>query len=107
MQAGILFERVWFPLRRWWRRLPQLRIERDYWKARANEGDQYHHALVRITKELGVPGEGYPAPVANAWYIADAALHSHAFSFDGDEEYSSIGQLHPPACPVCAGLRDS
>ena len=31
-------------------------------------------ALVRIQSELGVPGEGYPANVANAYRIADEAL---------------------------------
>ena len=45
-------------------------------------------ALDRIIHELGVPGEGYPANVANAWYIADAALNGHRFDF-GDEEHAS------------------
>ena len=50
----------------------------------------YREALDRIMHELGVPGEGYPAPVANAWYIADAALNDHRWA-PGDEEHSSIG----------------
>ena len=46
-------------------------------------------ALDRIIHELGVPiSDATPAPVANAWYIADAALKGHRFSF-GDEEYAS------------------
>jgi hypothetical protein len=35
----------------------------------------YRRALLRIKQALGVPNEDYPAPVANAWAIADAALH--------------------------------
>lgn len=31
-------------------------------------------ALKQIKSELGVPGEGYPAPVTNAWNIAEAAV---------------------------------
>ena len=46
-------------------------------------------ALDRIIHELGVPSSGkYPANVANAYYIADAALKGHRFSF-GDEEHAS------------------
>jgi len=35
---------------------------------------QYRSALQRIKDELGVPGPGYPMPVANAWKIADKTL---------------------------------
>ena len=34
----------------------------------------YKGALERIKSELGVPDENYPAPVANAWAIADRIL---------------------------------
>ncbi len=45
-------------------------------------------ALDRIAHELGVPDDDYPAPVANAAYIADAALHGHRFA-EGDEKHAS------------------
>lgn len=32
-------------------------------------------ALQDIKNELGVPGDEYPAPVANAYVIADAVIH--------------------------------
>ena len=35
----------------------------------------YRRALEQIRSELGVPGEGYPANVANAYRIADEALN--------------------------------
>ena len=35
---------------------------------------QYREALKRIMSELGVPDGQYPAPVANAYAIADKAL---------------------------------
>ncbi len=54
----------------------------------------YRRALDRIMHELGVPGDGYPANVANAWYIANAALNARAWS-PGDEEHSSIGHTPP------------
>jgi hypothetical protein len=38
------------------------------------EIDRLTEALRRIRSELGVPDEGYPAPVANAYEIADKAL---------------------------------
>jgi hypothetical protein len=66
-----------------------LRTERDYYKGLVyNEGRAYREALDRVMHELGVPGEGYPAPVANAWYIADAALNGHRFAL-GDEQHAS------------------
>ena len=45
-------------------------------------------ALERIKSELGVPSKEYPAPIANAWYIADAALNGHRFA-EGDEKHAS------------------
>lgn len=51
-------------------------------------GAAYREALGRIKNELGVPSDDSPAPVANAWYIADAALNSHRFAA-GDEEHAS------------------
>lgn len=44
-------------------------------------------ALQDIKNELGVPGGGCPAPVANAYMIADAAIHAHSTAppaSDGD-----------------------
>jgi len=35
-------------------------------------------ALDRIVSELGVPGHGYPTPVANAYHLARAALDGEA-----------------------------
>ncbi len=35
---------------------------------------EYRGAFQRIMNELGVPGPGYPAPVANAWEIAAKAI---------------------------------
>lgn len=58
--------------------------------AKVNEVVGLREALERIKHELGVPGMGYPAPVANAWFIADAALQGHRFAFGcGDEQYAS------------------
>jgi hypothetical protein len=42
------------------------------------ERDSYREALERITKELGVPDENYPAPVANACNLAKSALESYS-----------------------------
>ena len=53
-----------------------------------NEIPALKEALDRIKHELGVPSSDYPAPVANAWYIADAALRGHRFA-EGDETYAS------------------
>ena len=36
--------------------------------------DKYRSALVKIMSELGVPGEGYLMPVANAYEFAKDAL---------------------------------
>ena len=36
--------------------------------------DEAEKALREIMDELGVPGDGYPQPVANAYEIARAAL---------------------------------
>lgn len=35
---------------------------------------KYRAALAKIMCELGVPGASYPAPVANAYEIADVVL---------------------------------
>ena len=40
------------------------------------EAEVYRKALERICNELGVPGPGYPQPVANAVDIARAALNA-------------------------------
>ncbi len=63
-------------------------------KAAVDETVGLREALDRIIHELGVPLSGAtPAPVANAYYIADAALHGHRFDF-GDEEFAS-NTSHP------------
>ena len=53
-------------------------------------------ALQRLKAELGVPGEGYPANVANAWCIADAALKGHRWA-SGDEQYANASMLDEKA----------
>ncbi len=88
LSREVLRERLWEPIRRRLHRVRQLRIERDYWKAAVDDGAGYHEALGRVKNELGVPSDDTPAPVANAWYIADAALNGHRFDF-GDEEHAS------------------
>ena len=55
--------------------------------AQIHEVPRYRRALERVKSELGVPGDGYPAPMANAYFIAEAALYGHAWS-PGDEEHS-------------------
>lgn len=35
---------------------------------------EYRAALAQIMSELGVPNEGYPAPIANAYEIAKGAV---------------------------------
>ena len=35
---------------------------------------QYRDAFVEIMNELGMPGEGYPTPVVNAYEVAVSAL---------------------------------
>ena len=42
-------------------------------------------ALQRVKSELGVPSGDYPAPVANAWTIADVALAQARPSVAGQE----------------------
>lgn len=89
LRREVIMERLWEPVRRRLHRVRQLRIERDYYQAAVHDdGAAYRGALRRIMHELGVPGEGYPAPIANAWYIADAALNGHRFAV-GDEEHAS------------------
>lgn len=39
---------------------------------------KYRAALTGIMRELGIPGTGYPAPVANAYEIAKCALGTAA-----------------------------
>ena len=41
----------------------------------------YRDALSKVKQELGVPGPGYMAPVANAYDIADAALRGYVIDF--------------------------
>lgn len=69
--------------------------------AKVNEVKGLHEALKRIKNELGVPSDGYPANVANAWFIADAALHGHRFA-EGDEGYAS-----DPSAAVPSGGEES
>ncbi len=89
LSREVFMERVWEPIRRRLHRVRQLRIERDYWKAAVyDDRAAYRYALERVKQELGVPGDDYPAPVAYAWYIADAALNGHRFAA-GDEEHAS------------------
>ena len=38
------------------------------------EVERLRGALEEVTKELGVPGEGYPQPVTNAYFAARQAL---------------------------------
>ncbi len=58
-------------------------------EATVDETVGLREALDRVMHELGVPtADETPAPVANAWYIADAALKGHRFDF-GDEEHAS------------------
>ena len=63
-------------------------------ETKVDEAVGYKEALDRIMSELGIPGEGYPAPVENAWHIAEAALLGHRYSLDdlGDKEYSDKQQ---------------
>lgn len=45
--------------------------------------DDYHRlrgALEQVISNIGVPQPGYPAPIAEAYRIALAALHSHSGS---------------------------
>jgi len=44
--------------------------------------DKYRTALIEIMRELGVPGAGYPAPVANAHEIARRALSADPLDWD-------------------------
>ena len=44
--------------------------------------DKYRTALIEIMSELGVPGAGYPAPVANAYEIAKCALSADPLDWD-------------------------
>ena len=46
-------------------------INSDYWEGRTRKAEE---ALNRIQSELGVPGEGYPANVANAYAIAEEII---------------------------------
>ena len=46
-------------------------INSDYWEDRARKAEE---ALKRIQHELSVPGEGYPANVANAYAIAEEII---------------------------------
>ncbi len=71
--------------------------------AKVNEVQGLREALWRVLRELGVPGEGYPAPVSNAWFIADAALHGHRFAFGcGDEQYASVPSARPDRAAASA-----
>ena len=55
-------------------------------KAVVDETVGLREALDRIIHELGVPSSGrYPANVANAWYIADAALKGQRFAFAAEQ----------------------
>jgi len=40
--------------------------------------DKYRTALAQIMNELGVPGQGYPQPAADAYEIAERALGAAA-----------------------------
>jgi chromosome segregation ATPase len=44
------------------------------WKRAEAKNERLREALEAITRELGVPDENYPAPVANAVEVARAAL---------------------------------
>ncbi len=44
-----------------------------------SEATRLRESLERIKSELGVPDGNYPAPVANAWHIADSALQGHSY----------------------------
>jgi uncharacterized protein (DUF3084 family) len=58
-----------------------LKENRDLWSSNAElteQRDRLAEALRSIKNELGVPQPEYPAPVANAVKIADAALQSLA-----------------------------
>lgn len=46
---------------------------------------KYRTALIEIMSELGVPGEGYPMPVANAYEIAKQTLEA--------PPWDEVGQL--------------
>jgi len=47
--------------------------------------EKYRNALLGILNELGVPGEGYPAPVTNAYDYAKNALTPSPKPHDFDE----------------------
>lgn len=45
-----------------------------------HEAQRFREAMLAALDELGVPGPGYPAPVANA-----VGILRHALGFDGSE----------------------
>jgi hypothetical protein len=67
---------------------------RNEWKARAQKAEAVVEAARRAMKELGVPGDGYAAPVANAYELLDAALTA----YDEPPTDPSAGWEPPPEC---------
>lgn len=62
---------------RWIARFRQRRYERGYvagWDDRQERVYYLEHRIDAARAELGVPGEGYPANVANAYHILTNAL---------------------------------
>ena len=62
-------------------------LDAQVWKAAAHVVT-LRDALQAIKSELGVPGEGYPAPVANAYDLADAALRRPAYQPEPEAEFN-------------------
>ena len=54
--------------------------------------EKYRTSLAKIMSELGIPGEGYLMPVANAWEFAKDALTPNPKPHEITDETIEIGQ---------------
>lgn len=64
-------------------------LERENYRLRA-ENDLMFEAIRTAVRNIGLPGEGYPAPVVDAWVILKAVLDHVLHDFEDERPHIDL-----------------